>query len=118
MGSPLTAGATGVDLSAAGEAILGISVTNKTFDDDNFTVAKEKVSFNPEPNINNLYEMDITGGTVTLADEGVSMYDIVVDGSDVNGFAVDGSTESSTEGQLLLVKYISATKGLFRVVNL
>jgi len=84
MGSPLTSVATGVRLSAAGEAIVGISLTNKTFDSDNFTVAMEKVLFNPEPNMNNLYELNITGGTVTLADEGVSMYDIVVDGADVN----------------------------------
>ena len=118
MGSPLHSVSTGVRLAAAGETLVGISLTNKTFDSDNFTVAMEKVLFNPEPNMNNLYELNITGGTVTLADEGVSMYDIVVDGADVNGFAVNGASESSTEGTLLLVEYISATKGIFRVVNL
>ena len=117
MGAPLKAVATGVDLAGAGDTILGISVENKTFDSDNFTVAKEKVSFNPEPNLNNTYRLPISGGTVTLADEGVSFYDIVVSADDVNGFAVNGASESSSSGQLLLVKYISATEGIFRVVN-
>ena len=69
MGSPLMAVATGVDLATAGTPLLGISVTTKTFDSDNFTVAKELVEYIPEPNLNNTYLLPITGGTVTLADE-------------------------------------------------
>lgn len=113
-GSPLKSTSAWVDVAGAGDTIVGISVTKKDFDSDNFTVAMEKVEYNPEPNLNNLYELPINGGTVTIADEGVSYYDIMVNAGE---FAVDGSTESASTGQLLLVRYISATRGIFRVVN-
>lgn len=115
-GSPLKSAASWVALATAGDTIVGISTDDKTFASDNFTVAKSNVHFNPEPNMNNTYELDIIGGTVTIADEGVSYFDIVVDGS--GGYAVDGTSESASSGQLLLVKYVSATKGIFMVVNL
>jgi hypothetical protein len=70
--------------------------------------------FTPEPNLNNLYDLPINGGTVTIADEGVSYYDIAVSGAT---YAADGTTESASTGTLLLVKFISATRGLFRIVN-
>lgn len=113
-GIPLASKATGVTIAAAWDSIVGICVTKKTFASDNFTVAKEKVTYRPEPNLNNTYLMAINGGTVTIADEGVSYYDIAVSGG---LYAADGTTESATTGTLLLVKFISATQGIFRVVN-
>ena len=116
-GTALTAGASWVTTATAGSTIMWISVTDKTFDSDNFTVKKEGVIFKPEPNMDNLYQLPITGGTITLADEWVSYYDIVI-GSTANSFAVNGASESSSTGQLLLVKYVSSTIGIFRVVNI
>jgi hypothetical protein len=72
--------------------------------------------YHPEPNLNNLYECDIIGWTITLADVW-DYFDIVVSGTDANGFAIDGTTESDTSGQVQLMKYISATRGIFRVAN-
>ena len=114
-GTPLKATATGAAIAAAGDSIVGISTQKKTFASDNFTVAKEKVQFDPEVNMNNTYLLPINGGTITLADEGVSYYDIAVSGAT---YAADGTTESSSTGTLLLVKYISSTLGVFRIVNM
>jgi hypothetical protein len=61
MGTPVHFSEDGMEIVAAGESIDGISVTNKTFDSDNVTVAKEKLLYHPEPNLNNLYECDIIG---------------------------------------------------------
>lgn len=41
-----TAG-TGVEAATAGDTIVGISVTDKTFDSDNFTVDRDRVSYTP-----------------------------------------------------------------------
>jgi len=105
-----------VDIVAAGETIHWISVTKETFASDNVTVAKKKVVYLPEPNLSNTYTMNIIGWTITVADEG-DFFDIVVSGSDANGIAIDGTTESETSGQFQMVKFISATLGIFRVAN-
>lgn len=100
------------DLAGAGDTIIGVSTTKATFASDNQTVAMAKVLVKPEPEINNTYRLPITGGTITQADEN-KYYDL--NGTDQ---LVDGTSESTSTGQLQLIKYISATKGEFRVVNL
>lgn len=57
------------------------------------------------------FEVPITGGTITIADEG-KYYDLAT------AITVDGTTESTSTGQLELVKFISATLCLFKIVNL
>lgn len=99
-----------VVLADVGDTIEGVSVTAKTFDSDNLTVAQEKVAYRPATQ-NSWYTLPIVGGTITIADEG-NFFDIVTGTQ-----AVDGTTESATEGQLRLERYISATKGVFSIAN-
>ena len=99
-----------ITLTDTGESIEGISVTAKTFDSDNVTVAKENVAYRPSTQ-NSRYEMPIVGGTITLADQG-NFFNIVTETQ-----AINGSTESSTTGQVRLERYISATKGIFSIAN-
>jgi hypothetical protein len=54
--------------------------------------------------------MPITGGTITAVDVG-KFYDI--DATQV----VDGTSESTTTGQLRLEKFISADVGIFSIQN-
>lgn len=96
--------------SWAGDSIIGISETDKTMASDNQTVAQERVIYTPIGE-DTVLEATITGGTITQSDEG-KYFDI--DASQ----DVDGTTESTTTGQVEMVKFISATKGHFKVVNL
>ena len=95
--------------SGAGTDIVGVSVTSKVFAADNQTVAMDKVTINPTKS-ETVYEMPITGGTITAAKVG-KFYNITATQ------VVDGATESATVGKLQLVKFISATRGQFKIVN-
>lgn len=108
--TPLKAGTSWVDVAVATDTIIGISCTDKTFDSDNFTVAKAKVLYIPEPESQNTYILPIVGWTVTLADQN-SFYDLNSD------WAVDWTSESTSTWQVELVNFISATKWEFKVVN-
>jgi hypothetical protein len=99
------------DLAGAGDSIVGVSMTKATFASDNQTVAMAKVLVKVEPEINNTYFLPITGGTVTQADEN-KYYNL--NGTDQ---IVDGTSESTSTGQLQMVKFVYATKSIFRVVN-
>ena len=109
-GTPVSIGATGAVPSTAGTTIVGVSVTAKTFASDNFTVAKDVVNYIPSE-ANQHYQITITGGTITIADQG-KYYDLTA------AAIVDGATESTTTGQVRLEKFISATLGVFSIANL
>ena len=94
-----------------------------TFTSDNQTVAMKKMSFTQNSD-DLLIESAITWGTITVADEG-KFYNL----SDAR--TVDGTTEATTVStadaaavgitpvitmQLQLVKFISATKGVFKII--
>lgn len=113
-GTPIVLAATWVEAAAAGWRIDGISVTKKTFDSDNYSVAKEMVSYYPEPNLANTYSMKIEWGTITVADEG-KFYDLIL--NDSIGFAIDGTSESATTWQCQLVKFVSDEESIFRIAN-
>lgn len=100
-----------VEIAAAGEDIVGVSLTNKTFASDNQTVDQDLVIYE-EANDYLKIQMPITWGTITQADEG-KYFDITSDSDQT----VDGTTESASTGQLQLVKFISATKGVFKIAN-
>lgn len=89
--------------------IVGVCKENATMAADNQTVAKALVVYE-EQKPSTLWEAEIAGGTITAADE--EKYYNVTDGD-----TVDGTTESTVAGQLQLKKFISATKGLFKIVN-
>ncbi len=110
--------------STAGVKIEGLSNSTKTFDSDNVTVDKDVLSFTKAtPSL--VVASEISGGTITKADEG-KYYNL----TDAN--TVDGTTESANESfidttsaaavdpvvkyQLRLVKYVSSTLGHFAVV--
>lgn len=109
-GTPVSIGATGAVPATAGTTIVGVSVTDTTFASDNFTVAKDVVLYVPSQ-ANQHYQITITGGTVTIADQG-KYYDLTA------AAIVDGATESATTGQVRLEKFISATSGVFSIANL
>lgn len=96
--------------ATAGSVISGVSKEVATMASDNQTVAMKKVVYEPVKD-SNLYECAITGGTITIADEG-KYYDLS------SATVVDGATESATTGQVKLAKFITATKCLFKVVNM
>ena len=115
-----------IDKAGASDRVIGVNYTEDTFASDNQTVALKTVEFEPKEN-QTTYIAEISGGTITVVDEG-KYYNL----SDAD--TVDGSTESTvpfyvdtTAGtaidpvismQLQLVKFISATKGIFKIVNL
>lgn len=93
-----------------GTTIIGVSKDQKTFASDNQTVAMKKVNFNPTKPEDD-YLATITGGTITQAKVG-NYYDLTA------AQVVNGATESATTGQVQLVEFISATRGIFKIVNL
>lgn len=97
------------DETGAGVDIAGVSVTEKVFASDNATVGLQKVTI-VSADADVVYEMPITGGTITIADQG-KFYDITA------AQVVDGVSESATTGQLQMVEFISATRGRFKIVN-
>jgi hypothetical protein len=56
------------------------------------------------------WEVEISGWTITQADEG-KYYDLT------DADTVNWASELATSWQLQLVKFISATLGLFKIVN-
>lgn len=106
--------------------IEGMANGTKTYDADNQTVDMERASYTKAGPMTE-FEIVITGGTVTQADEGVSYYNLTT----LN--RIDGTTESAIESyvdtvaasatdavinmQFKLVKYLSATLGIFVAVQ-
>jgi len=84
-GTPITNGTSWATITAAGETIMWVAVQKKTFDSDNITVAKEEILYNPEPNMNNLYELEGTGQTILFDADLVTSNTIDMD---VNGTAM------------------------------
>lgn len=97
-------------LATAGSEIAGVSKEVATMASDNQTVAKQEVVYE-EQKPQTTFLVTITGGTVTIADEG-KYYDLAT------ATTVDGTSESTTTWQLELVEFISATESLFKIVNL
>lgn len=81
----------------------------QTFASDNQTVAAKRLQYFAA-NTQTEFICEIAWGTITQVDEG-KYYDLT------DKDTVDGATESATTGQLKLVKFVTATKGIFRVVN-
>lgn len=109
-----------VTAATAGKRIDGLSNHTKTFSAINETVSKEKLVYvKSGPTL--LVEVDIDGGTVTAEDEG-KYFDLK------DAHTVDGTTESTDFAvvpafgspvafkQLRLVRFVSATRGVFAVV--
>lgn len=99
---------TWVDAAGAGDTIIWVSVTDKTYTSDNVTVALARVTYLPSEALDEVL-LPITGGTVTVADEG-KFYDLTT-------AHVDGTTESTTTGQVKLTKFFSASLSWFAIVN-
>lgn len=115
-----------IDKAGASDRIIWVNYTEETFASDNETVAKATVEFEPKET-QVTYIAEISGGTITVADEG-KFYNLS-DADTVNGatestvpYYVDTVAGSATDPvismQLQLVKFISATKGEFKIVNL
>jgi len=116
-----------VEKATAGARIIWVNETQATFASDNETVALKRVNFVPST-ANRLYEVEITGGTITVADEG--KYYNLTDADTVNGatestvpFYVNtsdagGAVDAVIALQVQLVKFVSATKSIFRIVNI
>ena len=115
-----------IDKAGASDRIIGVNYTEWVFASDNQTVAKAKVEFEPKET-QMTYVVEITGGTVTVDDEG--KYYNLSDADTVNGatestvpYYVDTTAGAAVDAvislQLQLVKFISATKWEFKIVNL
>ena len=115
-----------VTKATSSSLIAGVSLTQKAYASDNQTVAKLRTEYIPAK-VGNLYGVTISGGTITVADEG-KFYNLS------DSVTVDGTTESATgvytktddagaavdptlNFQLQMVKFVSATYSLFRIVT-
>lgn len=98
----------GLDHAAAGEQIDGVCLSDKTFPTSNFGTDNERCLVVPVSDIVTV-TLPISGGTITIADEG-KYFDLTTD-------AVDGTTESASTGQVRLLEFVSATEGIFEIVN-
>ena len=98
-----------VGKAAAAWVISGVNLTYATYDSDNETVAKKDVEFYPA-SLNREYAVTVVDGTITAADEG-KFFDLKT------SLVVDGATESATTGQVQMIKFISATECVFKIVN-
>jgi len=112
--------------ATASTKIVWVNNNIVTFAADNQTVALAKVNYTPKE-CNVLYTVTITGWTVTQADEG-KFYNLST------SILVDWTTESTVPNyvdttvgaavdavismQLELVKFVSATSSIFKIVNL
>lgn len=94
---------------ASGE-VVGVSLTRKVYTSDNQTVAAAELNFIPALE-DNLYDVTITNGTITVDDE-QKYFNLTSAGN-----IVDGTTESTTTGQLQMIKFKSATLSTFRIAN-
>jgi hypothetical protein len=131
----LTAGATFLkragniisQASATTDRIIGVNITEALFASDNQTNAKKEVKYLPK-DVYALYRVTISGGAVTVANEG-SFFNLSA-ADTVNGASVTTTpfyVNTSDAGaavdpvlsmQLELVKFESSTQGWFRIVNL
>lgn len=116
-----------VDKAWASDRIVWVNYTEKLFASNNETAWKDIVQFEPKKT-DIIYQVTIAGWTITVDDES-KFYNLS------NSNTVDWTTESlvpyfvntSDAGaavdtvvsmQLELIKYISATEGTFRIINL
>ena len=115
-----------VTKSVATGIIDGVSNQTLTSAADNVTVAQKTITFTKNGEETE-YDCTITGGTITSADEG-KFYNLTAGG------LVDGATESTVASyidttsaaavdavvrfQLRMVKFISATRSIFKVNTL
>ena len=115
-----------VEKATAGARIIWVNTTQTTFASDNETVAKKRVEFVPTT-ANRLYEVEITWGTITVADEW--KYFNLTDADTVDWttesivpFYVDTVAGAAVDPvialQVQLVKFVTATKSIFRIVNI
>jgi len=115
-----------VSAATASTKIAWVSLTEKVYASDNQTVGLQALNYTPV-DVRNLYGVTITGGTITVADEGIKYYNLS------DEVTVDGTTESATPYtadaaavgvtplvamQLKLVKFVSATYSIFELTNL
>jgi hypothetical protein len=109
------------------DRIVGASITEFAFASDNQTVGLKPLVYRPKE-IWAEYELTISGGTITVADEG-KFYNLAsadtVDGTTestvpyyVNTSDAGGAVDPVLSMQLVMVKFTSATKATFRIVNL
>lgn len=112
------------DKATTGTRIVWVNITETTLASDNQTVAKKEIVFMPS-SIRNLYEVEITGWTITRADEW-KYYNLT------DADTVDWTTETTVESyvdtvawtaidpvvkmQVRLVEFVSATLGRFEIV--
>ena len=113
--------------TTATDRIIWVNVTEAVFASDNETVAKAVVHYVPKE-CDRQYIVTISWGSVTVADEGkffnLSTAD-TVNGASVSTtpFYVNTSDAWATVDpvvsmQLELVEFVSATKWIFRIINL
>jgi hypothetical protein len=111
----------------ATDRIIGVNVTEAAFSASNQTVAKKRVNFVPNW-ASRKYLVTISGGAVTEANEG-SFFNIsaadTVNGATVTTIPYYTKTDDAGVAvdplltmQLELVRYVSATQGIFRIANL
>lgn len=113
--------------TAAADRIVGVNITEALFASNNQTVGLKEVKYLPKE-VYALYECTISGGTITVDDEGkyynLSAADTVNGATEstvpyyVNTSDAGAAADPVISMQLELVKFISATKGWFRIVNL
>jgi hypothetical protein len=116
-----------VSKATSSAKIEGVSLTQGTFASDNQTVAKKRVEYIESKNPVQ-YGVTITGGTITVADEGKFFNlsdEVTVDGTTESSASTVGAYVDTTAGtavdpvlifQLKLVKFISATYSVFEIV--
>jgi hypothetical protein len=116
-----------VSKATSSAKIEGVSLTQGTFASDNQTVAQKKVEYIESKNAVQ-YGVTISGGTITVADEG-KFYnlsdEVTVDGTTESAASTVGAYVDTVAGtavdpvlifQLKLVKFISATYSVFEIV--
>lgn len=77
-----------IQLAGAGDTIEGVSVTKKTFDSDNQTVAKDQIAYKPKEQANT-YKVPVSGTSLVFAGALVSSNTINLK---VNGVAMTQET--------------------------
>ena len=106
--------------TAPTDRIVGVNETRALFASDNQTVAKNKVWYVTKE-VNETYLCTISGGTITAASEG-KFYNLsaadTVNGATESTDDVGAAIDPVISMQLELVRFISATLGEFRIVNL
>ena len=102
------------------DRIIGVNDTFKTFSSTNQTTDRKRVEYKPICN-NIEYVVDISGGTVTVADEGklffLASVNVIDGASKVSPTATATTAATQINGQFELVQFISATSGVFRIFN-